>query len=40
MSTTQQHQGGSSVTQFLWVYVAIFSVIMVAVMIEEYFFLK
>jgi hypothetical protein len=40
MNNTEHHQGGSSVEHFLWIYVAIFSAIMVVVMIEEHFFLK
>jgi len=37
---TEQHHGNHSLSYFLWIYVAIFSTIMVAVMIEEHFFLK
>jgi hypothetical protein len=41
MSTySKQHHGGHSIAYFLWIYAAIFTTIMLIVMIEEGFFLR
>ncbi|MGP8216458.1 MAG: hypothetical protein ACLQQ4_12885 [Bacteroidia bacterium] len=35
-----EHHEGKKISYFLWLYVGIFSAIMLAVMVEEHFFLK